>query len=552
MTAALPGFPPYTSASADAAASAPSPMGVEADTMIIRLRPARDRGTTLLVAATALAMSVAAVAYFLHQHSILGIRDSYSHLEISRRVVVGRSVGIAQLGGIWLPVPHVLQALFAWNWTLYRTGLAGSAVSAGAYIACAVLVYKIVRVLTDYRRWPAVVGALVFITNANVLYQQSTSMDELPSYAFTLAAIYGLVQWAATKRAGYVLSASLASMLAMLCRYEEWYLGLLYVACVVLMARRLGHSWRDTRGLGLVMALFGVAVPAGGWLLYNWLIFGSPVNFLTGPNSSSDQMATQQNEPEIHNWALTLHAYGVAIASDLGLAVAATAAAAFVVFVVRERLSARALPILVLTAVLPFFVYSLESGQEPIGIPSVNGGLTNLRFGLIALLPAAILIGYLVGLLPTRRPKLTFAPVVALAVAALFALNATTFATHGVVLQHEAAENAAGQITPTEAGDYLTKHTKGPILIDVVRNERVAFLSLDRTVYSGTRDAEGNEWTRALADPRSLGIDVVVMRTTPTDRDKVYQALYGTPMLKAYKLAYQNTDYQVYVLSDTQ
>ena len=51
------------------------------------------------------ALSVASTFYYLKQHLILGFQDSYSHLEISRRVVTGLSPGVAQLGGVWLPVP---------------------------------------------------------------------------------------------------------------------------------------------------------------------------------------------------------------------------------------------------------------------------------------------------------------------------------------------------------------------------------------------------------------------------------------------------------------
>ena len=116
-----------------------------------------------------------------------------------------------------------------------------------------------------------------------------------------------------------------------------------------------------------------------------------------------------------------------------------------------------------------------------------------------------------------------------------------------LVLQAEAAENRAGQVTPAEAAGYLAAHTKGAILVDRVRNERVAFPVRDRTVYSGTRDAQGNVWKRALADPASVGIAVVVMRTPPTDRDKVAVALYGTPMLKTYGLVYSNPYYKIYV-----
>jgi len=549
MSDALPGFPPYarvTAASRPVALEAGT--APEAETMIIRLRPASDRGTTLLVGLGALVPSIAALFYFAGRRTLLGLPDAYAHLEIGRRVVAGEAPGITQLGGVMLPLPQILQALFAWNWTLYRTGLAGSFVSMAAFVACTVLIYKIVRVLTDYRRLPAVVGALVFATNANALYQQTTAMDELTSYCFTLAAVYALVQWAATKQARYVLTASLASMLAMLCRYENWFLALVYVVCVVAMARRLGHSWRDVRGIGLVMALFGVAASTGGWLLYNWLIFGSPLYFLYGPNSSADQMAAHQSEPEIGDWPLTLHAYGVATSSDLGLLVLLAAALGLGVFLWRERFSAKSLPVLALVTVLPFYLFSLEAGEEPISVPQINGDLFNLRFGLIALLPAAILIGYLVGTVP----KSFDTPACIASVLVLAALATAAFAQHRVVLEAEEKQIVVTQQLPADTGAYLAAHTRGLILLDSIDNERVAFPVLDRTVYEGTSGPHGNVWAGALADPGSADIDVVVMRVTATDRDKVYLALYGTAMLRAYKLVYRNADYEVYVRTTQQ
>jgi len=94
-----------------------------------------------------------------------------------------------------------------------------------------------------------------------------------------------------------VLTASLASMLAMLCRYENWFLGPVYVICVAVMARGLGYNWRDVRGLGLVMAVFGVAASSTGWLLYNWLIFGSPLYFLHGPTPAPTRWPPTRPSP---------------------------------------------------------------------------------------------------------------------------------------------------------------------------------------------------------------------------------------------------------------
>ncbi len=96
-------------------------------------------------------------------------------------------------------------------------------------------------------------------------------MDELPFYAFTTAAVYYLAQWGATRDATKVLVAGIASMLAMLCRYEGWFLAVVYVICVVVMGLRLHYSWRDIRGIALIPALFGVAIAAVGWLAYNYL-----------------------------------------------------------------------------------------------------------------------------------------------------------------------------------------------------------------------------------------------------------------------------------------
>ena len=93
-----------------------------AETATARMGPSRDR-TALAVGLVAVLLSTASTYYYFRRHLILGYQDSFSHLEISRRVVAGLSPGIAQLGGIWLPVPQLLQDLFSWNDALYRTGV---------------------------------------------------------------------------------------------------------------------------------------------------------------------------------------------------------------------------------------------------------------------------------------------------------------------------------------------------------------------------------------------------------------------------------------------
>jgi hypothetical protein len=505
----------------------------------------RDR-TAIAVGLVAAILSVASTYYYFHHRLVLGYQDSFSHLEISRRVVTGLSPGIAQLGGVWLPVPQLLLDIFSWSGTLYRTGLAGAAVAMPCYVASTVLIYRLVRFYSGHRKAPAVVGALVFATNVNVLYQQSTPMDELPFYLFTIAAVYYLVKWAETGDPANVLTSSASCLLAALCRYEGWFLAGIYVICVAVMARRLGYSWRDARGLTLIHAVFGLTVPVAGWLFYNLIIFGNPLNFETGSTSSAAQMAHRHTDINVGSWPLTLKAYGYAVGSNLGLAVIATAALAVIVFLAAERFSARSIPLLGLLTIVPFFLVSLELGAEPITLPQ-QGGLLNYRFGLVVLLPAAILIGYLVSKLPSS----VVLPGSVVAVMAAAAVSGWAFGRHQVVLATEAAQDLAAQRYQIAAGNFLVQHTSGLILMNNVQNERVAFDVVDRTVYDGTRESGRNQWSTVLAKPREFGIRVIVMRlpSTVVPPDVVYTTLHGSPALRSFRLAYQNPAYLIYTLA---
>ncbi|GAA2844625.1 hypothetical protein Acy02nite_45710 [Actinoplanes cyaneus] len=503
-----------------------------------------DRGA-IVVAVTASVLAVVACVYFYRTGHLLGYHDTYSHLEISRRILTGRTTGIAQLGAIWLPLPHILQSLFAWNTTLYTTGLAGSIVSMTSFVACAVLIYRIIRVYSPDRVSPGYAGAAVFMLGANMLHHQSTSMDELPFYAFALAATYGMIRWADTERPTFLLQASLASMLAMLCRYEGWFLAGMLTLVVPVIARRIGCSWPDTRGLTGMFAAFGVLTSSIGWMLYNWMIAGSPLNFLTGPNSSADQMARRTTDVETGNLGKTLLAYGNALLADHGLVVIVVAAIGLLVFLIGERLSARSLPVLVLGSIMPFFLYTIYRGQAPIGMPPVNEYLLNARFALVGALPAAILTGYLVSRLPRRViPSAALIVVVGMA-----GLSITAFRQDGLVSVREVTEDLSAQQDQVRVADFLAAHTSGPIMLDLVGNERAAFPVLDRVIYDGTKIGRANVWKRALASPRSVGAHVVLMRGAgPRGADAVFTALHGAAAMTGAEVLYEADGYIVYQL----
>ena len=74
---------------------------------------------------------------------MLAYGDAEAHLNISKRVVGGLTAGLAQLGSVWLPLPHLLMTPFVVNDDLWRTGLAGAAIGVPALVLTAVMSYRI-------------------------------------------------------------------------------------------------------------------------------------------------------------------------------------------------------------------------------------------------------------------------------------------------------------------------------------------------------------------------------------------------------------------------
>lgn len=511
--------------------------------LVITSRNRRD-WVAVMLGLGATALSIAATSYYLKQHLILGFQDSSSHLEISRRVVAGLSPGVAQLGGVWLPVPQLLQALFSWNFSLYRTGLAGALVSMISYVAVTVFLYRIILLYADGRRPAAVTGALVFALNVNVLYQQSTPMDELPFFAFTAAAIYYLAKWGETRSATNLLTGSTAAMLAALCRYEGWFLAVVYLGCTVAMARKLGYSWPDVRGLAVVPVFIAIVLPIGGWLIYRLLVFGNALDFTGDSTVGTVQRVTAHTTASVGSWPLALKAYSIAIGSDIGLGVIVLGVLGFAVFHDRERMSARSLPVLGLLAIVPFFVVTLKVGAEPMSLPQEGGSLLNYRFGLIVLIPVAILSGYLVSMAVGR----IVLPVAAVVIVAIIGSSFLAVQHHHVVLAVEASQETVEQHAQVMAGRFLTNRTSGLILMDITLNQVADFDVIDRTIYDGSKEDRRNQWTAVLVNPEAYNIRVVAMRRAdPAGRpDMVYQALHDSPRLNAFRLVYSNSAYLIY------
>jgi Dolichyl-phosphate-mannose-protein mannosyltransferase len=489
-------------------------------------------------------------------HGVLLYVDSISHLEIARRVVSSTSPGLAQLGYVWLPLPHLLMLPLIWITPLYQNGFAGADVSMAAYVATAVLVYKITFRLTG-RKVAGVVAAAVLALNVNLLYMQSTPMTEALLFCMLAAMVYCVQQWADTDRYTYLVAAGVAALLGTLTRYESWpVLACLVVAVLVIAWQRPGHGLPRLRRRGAVMdrlLVFGVVAAAGivAWMIWNWAIFGNPLNFQDGAYAKPSNWVST-GEPAIGSWAVAVKTYLFAMADNESWPVLLLAAAGLVALLAVQwrslRTVARTLPVLALLVVPPFFIASLYGGQRPLHVLQFEHDLYNVRFGLIMLVPAAILAGCLVGALQRIRPVMYVGAGLVLALAV--GLGARSLQQGQVVTYNAATETlrSAPVLEQDPVVAYLKGHyVGGRVLMESFGNESIAFeLPSSELVYEGSY----HQWHPALADPQRQHIEWIVARCGHDPApDKVCLGL-GPAQLRPYQEVFVSAshDYRVYRL----
>ncbi|GAB4008310.1 hypothetical protein GCM10029992_64350 [Glycomyces albus] len=325
-----------------------------------RLVPA-DRAAAL-VTLGALAASVLAYLYFADQGMLLAYKDANSHLLIARRVVDSPTSGLAQLGGVWLPLPHLLSApLSVWQ-PLYFNGLAGAVISMAAYVVATRFLYLHVKALTG-----SVAGGLaaagIFALNANILYLQATAMTELLLFACCAAAVHYLHLWCVEDRLRHLACASGAVLAASLTRYEGWILCAAAVGVVALTALLRHRRYSHTEGSTLIFS-FVACSGILAWMAWNLVIFGDPMNWRSGEYADSS-LWVSEGEANVGSLDTAAQTYGLAVLHNLGPAVLVLGAAGLVVYLVRHRFDYRWITPYLMLGFAPFFVFALYTGQRP-------------------------------------------------------------------------------------------------------------------------------------------------------------------------------------------
>ena len=231
--------------------------------------------------AVAIAATLGGALVARHYHALgltLSHYDARGHLIVARRIFDSITPGWQQIGAVWLPLPHLLNALPVQIDVFYRSGASAVALSIVEYAIAAAAIAWIIQFLTG-SAIAALAGAAVFAFNPNVLYLQSTPMTELLLLATTTVAVAMLMAWCGADldrdTAGLqACHVGWAFALACLTRYEAW---------PVTASALIAAAWtRWRRGQPLTAALRDVgevalypAIAIVGFAVFSRIVVGA-------------------------------------------------------------------------------------------------------------------------------------------------------------------------------------------------------------------------------------------------------------------------------------
>jgi hypothetical protein len=229
-------------------------------------------------AAAVAAISMAAVAWWFFDRAglVLSHYDAKAHLVVARRIIDNITPGWQQFGGVWLPLPHLVNVLPAQHDWLYRTGLFASLVS----IAClGVSAYAVARLtlLVTGSKSAAIVAVSLLILNPNMLYLHTTPMTEPLLLAAVLLCALWLCEWVLLNQDHVPARLGVALFAAMWTRYEAWPVIAFALAAALWASSRLGASrfvllrraWRLAAWPAAAVALFIInsRITTGSWFI---------------------------------------------------------------------------------------------------------------------------------------------------------------------------------------------------------------------------------------------------------------------------------------------
>ncbi len=492
-------------------------------------------------------ISVAGFLFYYFNGLGLAYNDARSHLDIGRRVVEGLKPGLAQLGSVWLPLPHLLMVPTIWNDFMWHSGLSGAIVSMISFVTTGVLIYKFLE-KTGAGIFGRFVGVLIFVANINILYLQSTAMTELLLLAVMTAGVYELMLWHKEGQVLNLIKSAFWIMMSTLVRYDGWFLFVFASALVVFNVWKK-HNFKinfavinkieGTYIFFATLASLGIFL----WFLWNQLIFKDALYFAFGPYSAHSQQ-DQLNAAGIldtkGNIVLSVKHYLYALVYNSNLFISVLAFLGAIYLWIDKRVSGGIkLASLALTAPLIFNIIALFLGHSVLFIQGVSGNTWfNVRYGVMMMPSIAIFAGFLTDRLGKFKPAL-FGLILMVIIIQFTSYDAVTI---------DDARVGSSQKNVSEVSGWLEQNAKdkeGFILISAASHDAIIFssgLPMSKYIHEGT----GKYWESATANPERWA-RWIIMRSYD-DNDSSWKAVSKTPDINSYNLVQKYPFADIYEL----
>jgi hypothetical protein len=487
-------------------------------------------------------------------HYNVAYNDAKAHLNIARRVIDNLNPGLAQLGGVWLPFPHLLMLPFVMNNFLYRSGLAGTIISFVSYLISATFIFKsIFRLSKSYLA--SLIGTVVFVLNPNVLYMQTTPMGELPTLALLSLCMYFFILWIQEKKLNVLISLGFIMLLGSLTRYEFWYLNIFTIIAVPLVffddKKGVKFKYKTIEGVGLFLSyisLFGI----GLWLLWNKLIFNDFLYFINSAFSAGGyqkQLIAQGLNLPYHNVLQAFIFYLHAVADNSSWIVVVTSMIGLLIYILRNRNWSGLSLLLFSLSIFIFEVLSLYSGNSTIYVQELYPyDLYNIRYGLFVLPFIALFAGYLIAVSKKLLKYPVSLLVIVVIVFQVIKFQPVTFldvskSTKGPIL----GDRNAQYVGESKTGNFLSKYYQGGY---VLASAGVS----DPIIFNSNIDiknfiTEGNQqyWSTSLRNPAKYASWIVVQNNIHDIRNRLGVSLYNNKTLaNKFDLVFFISDKEVY------
>lgn len=488
--------------------------------------------------------AISIVSFYFNYTTGLGLlyNDARSHLDIGRRVVENLKPGFAQLGSVWLPLPHFLMIFTVWNDFMWHSGLSGAIQSMISYVVTTLFVYLFLKELR-VGWFGRIAGVMAFALNLNIIYMQSTAMTELLLLATMTASAYELLLWTRDENLWRLVRLAFWVLLSTLTRYDGWFLFVFTVAIVFFhVARKYGYKKAEgTAIMYSTLAGFGLFL----WFLWNFVIFKDPFYFAFGPYSANVQQEAMANAgalPTKHNLYVSLITYSYALVynSNFFLIFIAAIGACFFVFDKKISGSQRIASIILFVPFI-FNVLALYLGHSSLYVRDLMGSWFNIRYGLVMIPSVAIFIGYFAHRISSVRY---------LFVALFFLVTFFSYTNWDIVSLDDAVSGSSGK-NVKEVSGWLKENAAGKqgfVLISVASHDAIIFSSgmkMSRFIHEGT----GDYWDLATAHPAKWA-RWIILRTND-ENDNTFRLLrYNKEFINDYKLIHKYPFADIYEIKE--